>query len=190
MATPHCAIAQDGSNAATSLKACRACSYWKECNRATARLKPGCAAFEHEVKKWTEPISPAESSWWCSCAASPGATIKKNGISKIVVRRMAFRLQEWAHGKMERGVFEKVCRCRSAKSTRKIVVEAGFEGEVRTKLMNLDISQELWREFGREGKRDAIVTGDFGSVEKEKFADDSRRESSPVERWSRFEENA
>src|SRR6266403_3692712 len=94
MATPHCAIAQDGSNAATSLKACRACSYWKECNRATARLNPGCAAFEHEVKKWTEPISSAESSWWCSCAASPGATIKKNGISKIVVRRMAFLLQE------------------------------------------------------------------------------------------------
>src|ERR1700674_4400146 len=94
MATPHCAMAQEESSAATSLNACLACSYWKECNRATARLKPGCAAFEHEVRKWTEPISSGESSWWCSCAASTLEAIKKNATSKIVVRRMGFLLRE------------------------------------------------------------------------------------------------
>src|SRR6266849_10081421 len=94
MATPHCAMAQEASSTATSLNACLACSYWKECNRATARLKPGCAAFEHEVKKWTEPISSAESSWRCSCAASPRAPIKENATSKIVVRHIGILLRE------------------------------------------------------------------------------------------------
>src|SRR6266850_6995621 len=94
MATPHWAIAQDGSSAETSLNACLACSYWKECSRATARSKPGCAAFEHEVKRWTEPISSAESSWWCPCAASVREAIKKNATSKIVVRRIGFLLRK------------------------------------------------------------------------------------------------
>src|SRR6267378_7907880 len=90
MATPHCAMAQEGSMADTWLNACRACSYWKECSRATARLKPGCAAFEHEVKKRTEPTSSAESSWWCSCAGSAREAIRKNATSKIVVGRTGF----------------------------------------------------------------------------------------------------
>src|SRR5882724_6392022 len=176
MATPHCAIAQDGSMAETSLKACLACSYWKECNKATARLKPGCAAFEHEVRKWTEPISSAESSWWCSCAASAREASRKNAASRIVVRRMGFLLRKstGSREKMEPGLFEEVCRCSSAKSTRKIVVQAGFEGEVRTELMNLDILQELGREIWRESEGDTIFAGNFRSVEKKKFVHDAR----------------
>src|SRR6267143_3469567 len=94
MATPHCAMAQEGSSAATSLKACLACSYWKECNRATPRLKPGSAVFEQDVEKWTEPISSAESSWWCSCAASVREASRKNAASRIVVRRIGFLLRQ------------------------------------------------------------------------------------------------
>src|SRR6267143_43767 len=107
MATPHCAIAQDGSSARDA--------------------------------------------------------IRKNAASRIVVRRMRFLLRKKfrAHGKMKRGVLEKVCRRRTAKSTRKIVVQAGFEGEVRTGLMNLDILQKLGRESGREGEGDAVFSRDF-----------------------------
>jgi hypothetical protein len=56
--------------------------------------------------------------------------------------------------------------------------------------MNLDILQELGREFGREGEGDAVFASDFGSVEEKKFVDDSCRESSAVERGAGFEENA
>ena len=56
--------------------------------------------------------------------------------------------------------------------------------------MNLDILQELEREFGRESEGDAVFAGDFGRVEEKEFLDDSCRESSAVERRSGFEENA
>src|SRR5882672_3481498 len=94
MATPHCAMAQDGSRAETSLNACLACSYWKECSRATARLTLGSVVFEHDVGKWTEPISSVESSWRCSCAASAREPLKKNATSKIALRRMTFLLRK------------------------------------------------------------------------------------------------
>src|SRR6267143_1774008 len=94
MATPHCAMAQGASMAETSWNACLACSYWKEWSRATARLKPGSTVFKQDIGKWTEPISSAESSWWCSCAASPREPIKKSATSKIVVRRIGFFLRK------------------------------------------------------------------------------------------------
>src|SRR6267143_1341911 len=93
MATPHCAVAQEVSITETSLKACLACSYWKEWSRATARLKPGSTVFRHDVGKCTEPISSAESSWWCSCAASPSELNKKNAASKMVVRCISLLLR-------------------------------------------------------------------------------------------------
>src|SRR6267143_4473389 len=93
MATPHCAMAQGASMAETSWNACLACSYWKEWSRATARLKPGSTVFKQDIGKWTEPISSAESSWWCSCAASPSELNKKNAASKIVVRCISLLLR-------------------------------------------------------------------------------------------------
>src|SRR6267378_5694098 len=90
MATPHCAMAQDASITETSLNACLACSYWKEWSRATARLKRGSTVFKQDVGKWTEPISSAESSWWCSYPASLREPNKKNATSKIAVRCISF----------------------------------------------------------------------------------------------------
>src|SRR6267142_735972 len=100
-------------------------------------------------------MSSVESSWRCCCAASAREASRKNAASRIVVRRMGFLLRKsiGSREKMEPGLFEEVCRCSSAKSTRKIVVQVGFEGEVRTELMNLDILQELGRELWRERVR-------------------------------------
>src|SRR5580704_12329476 len=65
MAMPHCAIAQLASCSETSTKAARACSYWKECNRATARLKLTRTVVEQEVTKCTEPSSWSVREWSC-----------------------------------------------------------------------------------------------------------------------------
>ena len=59
MATPHQAIAQDGSLAATSLKALAASSYQNECSIATARVNVGCTAGAQEMGNETSPKSAA-----------------------------------------------------------------------------------------------------------------------------------
>src|SRR6267142_1199985 len=86
----------------------------------------------------------------------------------------------------KRGALEKVCRRRTAKSTRKIVAQPGFEGQVRAELMNLDILQMQRREFGRESEGNTIFARDFGRVEEEKFVDDACCERGAVERWAGF----
>ena len=55
MATPHCAIAQEGSAAATAPKAFSASSYQNEWSRATARANGAWTAAAHEVGKLTLP---------------------------------------------------------------------------------------------------------------------------------------
>jgi hypothetical protein len=59
MATPHQAMPQVGSAAATSVKAPTAASRWNECSNATARSNRGCTAAVQDVAKWTVPSRSA-----------------------------------------------------------------------------------------------------------------------------------
>src|SRR5438094_3829818 len=90
MATPHWAMAQEGSCLEISVNAALACSYWKECRSATARLKLIATVFEQEVANWTEPTSSAESSWWCSWAARGREVEPSKMARRIGMLRMRF----------------------------------------------------------------------------------------------------
>src|SRR5258706_6893469 len=74
MATPHCAMAHCGSLSEISVKTCRACSYWKECSSATARLKLPARSVRHEVRKWTEPTCSSMIACWCPSWLSASGT--------------------------------------------------------------------------------------------------------------------
>ena len=81
----------------------------------------------------------------------------------------------------------KVCRRPITKSTRKITVQAGFEGKVGAEGMDLDILQRQMNQLRSEGEGNAVSAGDFGGVEEEKFVDDAGGERGAVEGAARFE---
>src|SRR5947207_3648577 len=62
---------------ATSAKASRVFSYWKECSSATARLNGAATCGEHEVENWTEPTSCSLRAWWCPSSAQLMPRIRK-----------------------------------------------------------------------------------------------------------------
>src|SRR5260370_35553067 len=84
----------------------------------------------------------------------------------------------------------RVCCRRLDKSTRENVRYVGFNGKVRAKLMDLDVLERRVCQFGRNGKGNAVAASDFGGIEKNKFVNDARGESSAVKGWPGFKENA
>jgi len=121
------------------------------------RLQAGC------WESGPSQFSSAESSWWCSCACSPCELNKKKRPSKIVVRRIEFLLRkEFEITGNKRGALEKVCRRRTAKSTRKIAVQAGFEGEVRAELDESGhFAVAVARSLGAKAKGTRFFAGRF-----------------------------
>src|SRR5207244_9979699 len=87
MATPHCAIAHEGSAAATSLKAFSASSYQNEWRSATARTKRAWTAGAHDVGKLTVP-SFSGRGWWCAWSFSSAAA---GAAASVPARRAAPR---------------------------------------------------------------------------------------------------
>src|SRR5260370_26255345 len=81
-------MAQLGSRLETSTKDARDCSYWKECRRATARLKAASVDLAQEVEKWMEPSSSAESLWSWRSSAQARAANRKNAEDRAHIRRI------------------------------------------------------------------------------------------------------
>ena len=91
MATPHCAIAQAGSAAATAANAFSASSYQNEWSRATARANGACDAGAQEVGNVIVPSFSGRACWWCgwsfSSRARPGAA-RARTTGKMAMRGM------------------------------------------------------------------------------------------------------
>src|SRR5258708_34006286 len=76
------------SRSETSSKDKRDCSYWKECKRATARLKVASTFFAQELEKWMEPSSSAESLWWWRSSAQAREGSKKKAGHEANIQRI------------------------------------------------------------------------------------------------------
>src|SRR5579863_4821829 len=70
------------------------------------------------------------------------------------------------------------------------IVQVSLQGEVGAKLRDENILDLRMREFWREGKWESIAAGNFGSVEKHQFVDNSGGERRTVYRGARFEQDA
>src|SRR5271165_7014449 len=70
------------------------------------------------------------------------------------------------------------------------ILQVSFDREVRAELLDADIFQRRMREFWSNGKRHAIVPGDFRGVEQNQFVDHAGAERLTVQRWPAFEEHA
>src|SRR5260370_33776395 len=81
-------MAELGSRLETSTKDGRDCSYWKECRRATARLRAASVDLAQEGEKWMEPSSSAESLWSWRSSAQARAANRKNSEDKANIRRI------------------------------------------------------------------------------------------------------
>jgi len=97
-------------------------------------------------------------------AGQPASLNKKKRHSKIVVRASNFSSARVLKSrKTKRGALEKAMSGRTAKSTRKIAVQAARWAKSGAELMNLDILQSRWREFGAEGEGNTVSPAIFGA---------------------------